>query len=260
MSWDRKFISQSYNRPVTKCKGLPVYKTDEFDFYRCLKFEDKFYGRTASKLFNGNLRESTGRYSSLFPGQKISYWADSPETARAEIKAHGADNNILTFWAYDDATSTFPTRSDQDPLVIIDGRKCGVQELIDKVDNGNQLSKSEEEYFAAILKTNPDCLAYDSHANKGGENFIFFEKGFRKLSLRELSLRFAREAGGNHNQIACACASDYFPSIEAYGKYFAPKAKVMMKQSYLESEEYQMRKQGLEESHRRMGLMRNNEA
>ena len=124
MSWNREFISQDYGRPIYKHKELPVYITDEFDFFRCVEFKDDFYRKTASSLFNDNLRECTGRYSNLFPNQRLSYWADSAATARAEIKKHGAGNNILTFWAYDDGTSTFPTLPDQSPLVIIDGRRC----------------------------------------------------------------------------------------------------------------------------------------
>lgn len=40
-------------------------------------------------------------------------------------------------------------------------------------------------------------MAYDSHAKNGGENFIFFEKGFKKLALRQLQLRFSKNNGGN---------------------------------------------------------------
>lgn len=181
MSWERAFISQDYGRPTYKHKDLSLYITDEFNFYRCVEFNPDFYGRTASVLFNGNLRACSGRYSKLFPNQKLSYWADSPMTARAEIKKHGAGNDILTFWAYDDGTSTFPTLPDQLPLIIIDGRKCGVQELIDKADNDVPLTVAEQKYMESLLAEAPDCLAFDSHARAGGENFIFFEKGFRKL-------------------------------------------------------------------------------
>lgn len=248
MSWERTFISQDYGRPIYKHKDLPVYITDEFDFFRCVEFNSEFYGKTVSTLFNGNLRKCTGRYSKLFPDQKLSYWADSPITARAEIKKHGAGNNILTFWAYDDGTSTFPTLQKQEPLKIIDGRKCGVQDLLDKADNGIQLTKTEQDYMASLLAQKPDCLAFDSHAKKGGENFIFFEKGFQKLSLRQLRLRFGKRDGGNHNLIVCADTCDYAPHIESYGQYFMPKAKVAMEQAYLESNEYILRKQMLEES------------
>lgn len=140
MSWERAFISQDYGRPIYMHKDLPVYITDEFDFFSCVEFNNEFYEKTASTLFNSNLRECTGRYSKLFLNQKLSYWADSPITAKAEMKKHGAGNNILTFLAYDDGTSTFPTLQNQEPLIIIDGRKCGVQDLLDKADNGMQLT------------------------------------------------------------------------------------------------------------------------
>lgn len=252
MIWHREFISQDYDRPIYKHKELPVYITDEFNFFRCVEFKDEFYGKTASCLFNGNLRTCTGRYSKLFPNQRISYWADSPATARAEIKKHGAGNNILTFWAYDDGTSTFPALPDQDPLVIIDGRKCGAQDILDKADNNVLLTNAEQEYIASLLAQKPDCLVFDSHARRSGENYIFFEKGFRKLSLRQLRLQFGRENGGSHNQIVCADTCDYSPCIESYGQYFMPKAKVVMDHTYLASNEYVLRKAVLEESHRKI--------
>ena len=252
MTWYREFINQDYGRPIYKYKELPIYITDEFDFFRCVEFREEFYGKTASYLFNGNLRECTGRYSKLFPNQKLSYWADSATTARAEIKKHGAGNNILTFWAYDDGTSTFPTLPEQDPLIIVDGRKCGVQELIDKADNNIQLTEAERKYLTLLLSVKPDCLVFDSHAIEGGENFIFFEKGFRKLSLRQLRLRFGRKDGGSHNRIVCADSCDYTPYIKSYGKCFMPKAKIVMNQSYLQSDEFLSRQQILKKSYRKM--------
>ena len=248
MNWEKTFKSQDYGRPIYKHINLPVYITDEFDFYRCVEFNSSFYGKTASTLFNGNLRIYSGRYSKLFPNQKLSYWADSPATARAEIKKHGAGNNILTFWAYDDATSTFPTLPDQEPLIIIDGRKCGVQELIDKADRGISLSKDEQRYMEELLIQEPDCIVYDSHARQSGENYIFFEKGFRKLALREVRLRFGKGSGGSHNQIVCANSSDYIPLIEHYGEYFEPKARTKMDKAYFKTDEYLTRKQIYDES------------
>lgn len=243
MRWEREFISQNYGVSVYKYADMDLYETDTFDFFRCVEFNPDFYGKTASTLFNGNLRMcSTGnRYAKLFPNKRLSYWADSVKTARAEIKKHGAGNSILTFWAYDDASSTFPISSNQEPLRIIDGRKCGVQELIDKADNDVPLSEAEQEYMKRLLEHNPDCLVYDSHAQEGGENYIFFDRGFKKLALRELSLRLSRAAGGNHNKIVCAGTSDYTPYIKNYGMYFAEKARVEEEKSYLSSEEYLQR-------------------
>ena len=243
MNWGREFISQSYGRPTYKHKELPVYITDEFNFFRCVEFNDEFYGKTASALFNGNLRTCSGRYAKLFPNQKLSYWANSPTTARAEIKKHGAGKNILTFWAYDDRTSTFPILQNEEPLIIIDGRKTGVQELIDKADKEKELSNAEQSYINDLMAQEPDCLAYDSHAKSGGENFIFFEKGFKKLELRQLQLRLGENNGGNVNRIVCADTCDYLPFIESYGMYFQPKTRVKMDKSYLLSDEYLQRKE-----------------
>ena len=74
------------NMSILKHNTLPMIKTGEFDFYRCIQFSENLYGKTVSELHAGNLRlmRSDKRYSNLFPGQKLSYWADSPDTAMAE--------------------------------------------------------------------------------------------------------------------------------------------------------------------------------
>lgn len=243
MSWDRFFKSQNYNQLIYKHKKLPIYMTKEFDFFRCVEFKDEFYGKTASELFNGNLRNCMGRFAKLFPGQKISYWANNPATARAEIKKHGAGCNILTFWAYDDNSSTFPSLENDEMLIIVDGRKTGIQVIIDKIEDGKDLTEEEQEIIDAILEVDIDAIAYDSRAYSGGENFIFLESGFKKLALRQLKLRFGRKDGGHHNSICCADTSDYCPFPKSYGQYFAPKCKVKMDLDYLKTEEYVKRKE-----------------
>ncbi len=248
MTWSRVFKSQNYNQPIYRHSTLPVYQTKEFDFYRCVEFNESFYGKTVSELHNGNLRLCSGRYTNLFPDQKLSYWADSPQTARAEVKRHNASKNLITFWAYDDTSSFIPTVEDLEYLTIIDGRACGVQSLIDKIDNGESISPSDHEILSEIMACNPDALAYDSHAFVGGENFIFFEKGFRKLSLREVKLRLGERKSIAKNQIFCAGTSDYTPYIKAYGEYFAPIAKVMFNEKYLECDEYKHRLQHYKEN------------
>jgi len=248
MIWTREFINRNYGTEVYRHKDLPLYVTNQFNFFRCLEFKDTYYNRTASVLFNGNLRECKGRYSSIFPNQKLSYWANSSKTAMAEIKKHGAENNIITFWAYDDGTSTFPTLSDQEPLIIVDARKHGLQPLFNKLDNNKSITEEEKIIVDEIMQYKPDCVAYDSQAYKDGENYLFFEKGFKKLALREVRLRFSRTEGGNHEKIICALNSDYSPVLEAYGKFFAPKCRVKMDQTYLRSEEYAQRKCIYEES------------
>lgn len=241
--WTKVFKSQNYNQPIYKHIEFPVYQTNAFNFYRCVEFRDDFYYKTANELHSGNLRECTGRYSKLFPGRKLSYWADNPGTARAEVKKHGASKNLITFWAYDDASSFLPTTEDLKQLTIIDGRKCGIQDLIEKADREEELTANEKKLLEDIMLCEPDALAYDSHARKDGENFIFFEKGFKKLSLREVHLRVGERKAKNTTTICCAGTSDYTPYLESYGQYFAPICSVKMDEQYLNNQEYIRRKQ-----------------
>lgn len=242
----RLFKAQSYNQPIYKHKDLPVYKTKEFDFFRCVEFNDCLYNVLATNLFNDNLRKSSGRYAALFPNEKISYWADSPKTAMAEVKKHGASNNLLTFWAYDDSSSFIPCMGNDEMLCIADGRKNGLQALIEKIDNGESLSPAESEKFKRVLKEKIDCISYDSKAYPGGENYIFLERGFKKLALRQIRLRFGRKNGGNHNIISCAFSSDYNPSPREYGKYFLPKCRIKRDLNYENSSECIERKSNIE--------------
>ena len=235
--WHRAFKAQTYGQPTLKHKKFPIYLTQEFDFFRCVEFKTDFYNVLATDLFKGNLRESTGRYSVLFPNQKISYWAESVMTARAEVKKHGAGCDLLTFWAYDDASSFEPCLGGDEMLCILDGRRSGVQILIDKVDRGESLSDSEKEPMENLLKEPIDCIAYESKARPGGENFIFLERGFKKLALRQIRLRFGRKNGGSQNRICCAFSSDYTPFPKAYGEYFVPKCRVERDLDYENSAE-----------------------
>lgn len=182
-------------------------------FFRCVAFDNSFYGKTVSELHNGNLRErkSDNRYSELFPYKKVSYWADSPETARAELKAHIHTNDLLTFWAYDDATSTSPTLPVDEPLVIIDGREFGFKEILDKLDDDAGFNIKELNLLYGIIDANPDCLAYTSTRYSGGVNFMFFEKGFRKLAIRQVRLRLGNNRYPLSAQIVCASGCDYAP-------------------------------------------------
>lgn len=248
MNWYKEFKAQNYNQPILKHKKLPIYLTKEFDFFRCVEFEENFYSVLATDLFKGNLRLSSGRYSSLFPNQKISYWADSVKTARAEVKKHGAGCNLLTFWAYDDASSFTPCFGKKDMLCIVDGRKTGIQSIIEKVDNGIQLTKEEKALIDEILKEPIDAIAFESKAYPGGENFIFLERGFKKLALREINLRFGRKSGGNHACICCATSSDYTPHPKSYGNYFLPKCRVERDDKYAQSKECLEREQNISDA------------
>ena len=86
------FPNQYWGMDIWKHQELPIIESHDFNFFRCLEFNNSYYGKTVSELHSGNLRLSRkdNRYSNLFPGQKLSYWADSPQTARAEIKKWGS--------------------------------------------------------------------------------------------------------------------------------------------------------------------------
>lgn len=232
--------NHSYFSEILKHKKLPVFKTYEFDFFRCVKAEEWVYGKTISELHAGNLRmnDKKGRYSKLFPNEKISYWADSKSTALSEIKRHNSGNNYLTFWAYDDSSSTFPILDKNESLVIVDGRDLNFYEILLKSEDNEELTIEETKLVELIKAESPDCLAYKSVANKDGVNFLFFEKGFKKLSLREVRLHLGERKGKNTNRIPCASTSDYSPIIENYGMYFEPIAKVKMNSKYKYTEEY----------------------
>lgn len=237
------FYSNHYlSVPIYKHKSLPIVETGEFDFFRCVPFQDSFYGKTVSELHAGNLRMSQGRYSNLFPGEKISYWASDRETARAEVKKHGANSNLLTFFAYDDATASFPTLSkERDLLVIIDGIHFGFLEILLKIENGKELTKGEKSLVQQIKQENPDCLAYESEIDLTKTNYIFFEKGFKKLAVRELRLRLGSEQKISKNIIWCAGTCDYTAYLESYGEYFLPKARLGKDANYTNSDEYKQR-------------------
>ena len=234
------FPNQDFGRQIYKHNKLPIIMTDEFDFLRCVEVNDSFYNKNMYELHEGNLRYPyhRSRYSSLFPNQKLSYWADSIETSRKEIKRHGASNNIITFWAYDDATSTFPILGNDEPLIIIDGRDIGFHKILQKSENNIKLTQDEQKIINEIIECNPDCLAYYSVANPGAVNYIFFEKGFRKLSIREVRLRLGSLKGKNKNRIVIADTCDYDPFPKYYGEYFLPLARIGFDKKYLETDDY----------------------
>lgn len=250
------FTNHSYSSQVLKHIHLPIYITEEFSFYRCVNVKDWVYGKTISKLHAGNLRsnDNKGRYSKLFPNEKISYWADSKSTALAEIKKHNGSKDYLTFEAYDDLTSTFPILNNNESLIIIDGRDLGFHNILLKIENKQNLTKEEAEIVAKIKAEKPDCLAYKSVAKKQGVNFLFFEKGFKKLALREVQLYLGERKSKNTKTVSCAITSDYMPIIEHYGKYFEPLVKLQMDKAYKDTEEYKERYMNYEN----VKLLRNN--
>lgn len=56
------FPNQSYGMKTLRHTRLPIIITEEFDFFRCVVFNDKFYGKTVSELHSGNLRTNS-RYN-----------------------------------------------------------------------------------------------------------------------------------------------------------------------------------------------------
>jgi hypothetical protein len=148
-----------------------VYKTDEFTFYRCVDVSGwDVYKKTVSVLHAGNLKsnDNRGRYSRLFPNEKISYWADSKPTAVAEIKKHGSSKNYLAFRAYDDVSSTFPTLGINESLVIADGRDLNFHNILLKIEQNEELSAEDIDKVELIKNEEPDCLAYQSVVKKDG--------------------------------------------------------------------------------------------
>lgn len=245
---NREFPNQYYGSATYKHNELPIIATEQFNFFRCIPFNESMYGKTISELQFGNLRLVTesNRYSTLFKGQKVSYWADSIETAKAEYRDKGQER--IEFWAYDDMSSTFPTIEEDRFLYIIDGTKFGFDNILEKVDNTLKLTQEEKNLILQIEEENPDGLAYKSHKKVGGINFLFFEKGFKKLSLREVVFRVKIDGKSKKQTINCACSSDFSPDINSYGKYLDCDFKVKVDDTYLQSEEYKSRKSIYEKS------------
>lgn len=250
------FRNNSFLSKVYRHKKLPVYVTDEFDFYRCVSVGDWCYGTTISKMHSENLRpnDKKGRYSKLFSNEKISYWADYKATALAEMKKHNDGcKNYITFHAYDDVSSTFPTLGVKENLVIIDGREFGFSNILLKIENDIDLTDEELLKIDQIKELEPDCLAYNSVVKQEGLNFLFFEKGFNKLALREVQLYLGEGETVNSNTIACAVTSDYSPVLESYGMYFEPIARIKEDKDYYDTDEYKLRKKYRKESLNRIG-------
>ena len=112
-----------------------------------------------------------------------------------------------------------------------------------KVGNHEELTRREKEFIDKIGREKPDCLAYSSEAKAGGICFLFFEQGFKKLSLREVALRLGDYKGKNTAKVICAFTSDFTPVLEGYGYYYSPIAKIKYDDKYTTSDEYILRKQ-----------------
>lgn len=244
------FSNQYFGMDIWKHQKLPIFESHDFNFFRCIEFKESFYGKMISELHKGNLRISRtdNRYSNLFPGQRLSYWADSPQTARAEIKKWGSGNNILTFGAYDDGSSFVSSIYPATYLRIVDGIHFDFNKILKKVENHEKLSLDEQHFIDQIALEEPDCLAYKSEAKKNGICFLFFEHGFKKLSLRYVSLRLGDYPGKNHTKVLCAITSDFTPVLKSYGYCFLPKARTRYNTQYENTEEYILRRQVVDHS------------
>ena len=83
---------------------------------------------------------------------------------------------------------------------------------------------------------------------------MFFEKGFKKLSLKKVLLRLGNRSAKNTSRIICADGCDYTPYIQSYGESFEKVAKTKMNDEYLKSEEYLHRRKCLNLSYERYSL------
>ena len=177
------FPNQYWGMDIWKHQELPIIESHDFNFFRCLEFNDGFYGKTVSELHSGNLRLSRkdNRYSNLFPGQKLSYWADSLQTARAEIKKWGSGNNILTFWAYDDGSSFIPTIYPAENIRIIDGVHFGFDKILKKVGNHEELTHSEKEFIDKIGRESQIVLHIIQKPKREAFVFCFLNRGLKNF-------------------------------------------------------------------------------
>lgn len=241
--WERNFKSQSYGIPCKKIKDYPIFNTYEFTFYRCIPFKEEFYGKTISELHSGNLRapNSENRYSKLFPNQHISYWSGNKETAIKESCKHSGSKDVLVFEAYDDTSSFVPTITEEKGLLIVDGRTGQIAEIIKKFEEIDEISEKDVLFFDEMMKHKPDAMVYTSVVNNSDENFIFFENGFRKLSLHTVELFLNGRKSRNHNKVTCATGCDYSPILKSYGYSFEPIAKTKYHPEYEKTMEYKSR-------------------
>lgn len=124
--------------------------------------------------------------------------------------------------------------------------------ILEKVEKHEPLTNEEERFLERVALEQPDCLAYKSQARAGGVCFLFFEGGFKKLALREVRLRMGERREKNTAKVVCSITSDFMPVLKSYGYYFSPIAKIKYDESYERSDEYKLRKEVEEYSHRKL--------
>ena len=163
---------------------LPIIYKDNIEVVRCVATGEWMFGKNTFELHSGNLRigKKTNRYAKLFPFLYVSYWADSIDTARAEMMYHYGDTDFVSFHA------SYHCQDASEHLRIVDGTEINFHKIIEKDELGISLEASEKELIQIIADTQPDCLLYQSKRNIDGTNYLFFENGFRKLCCNEINL------------------------------------------------------------------------
>ncbi|MBJ8056750.1 hypothetical protein JDS87_34335, partial [Bacillus cereus] len=73
------------------------------------------------------------------------------------------------------------------------------EKILSKIERNEELTSEEIKLIDLIEDRKPDCLAYKSEAKDGRTNFLFFEKGFNKLAIKEVKLYFGENKNKNHN-------------------------------------------------------------
>lgn len=87
-------------------------------------------------------------------------------------------------------------------------------------------------------------MMYEPHVKKGKRNFLFFEKGFGKLSLQKVSLRLEHrdektgEPKTSDSAIQCAWGCGYTPIQDSYGECSLSIAEKAMIDERLETNEH----------------------
>lgn len=244
----------------------PIFESLEWDFYRCVDIGDLFnsflYNKSIWRLFRDNLRlnnqDNTGRYSHLFEQDKISYWARSLDVARKEMKKHNNNSkNYIIFHAYDDTSSNSPKVKNSNTLKLIDGSDSNMSKILKKWDNKIELNNNEKKLIHRIITKDPDGLVYESIIAKDRReqeekrlkltqynsiipeknlNFIFFERGFNKLLLKDIKLYIGD--GNNKKEVQLAYGSDYIPLLKNYRLCFKYKAKLKEITNFEDSEDF----------------------
>lgn len=227
-------------RIVRRHNQLPIYMIGDGTFFKCREFSHSSYGKTISMLHAENLKnmDNENPLTQLFPGEKLSYWSSKKKCAREKNKAQASSNSVITFEAYDDASAFCPTTDYDYGLYVVDGNDPMIYKILDKTNKKIGLNEDEKELMKTILDTKPDGIAYSSELNMNTD-FIFFERGFDKLSLKTVHIRIDRN---NAKEIYCAISSDYNADCKSYGYYFEPVLRKKYDASYEQSEEYLRRK------------------